>query len=164
MLADLNSYIQIINNFLWSYILIFLLITIGIYFTLRTKFVQLRFIKEMLRLITKVTEKGEENKGINSFQAFCISTASRVGVGNIAGIAIAITLGGPVAIFWMWVIALIGSTTGFIESTLAQIYKVPLRKGGISWGPCLLHKKCSKATYGCCNICSINNDYLCSKL
>ena len=113
------------NTFLWSYILILMLITLGVYFTFRTKFVQFRYFKEMFRLLGDGSSKDAKKQGkVSSFQAFCMSTASRVGTGNIAGIAIAIVVGGPGAIFWMWIIALIGSASSFIESTLAQIYKV----------------------------------------
>ena len=121
----LNSLVGQINDILWSYVLIILLIGAGIIFTIRTKFVQIRFIKEMIRLIAGDAGNKMEGQQISSFQAFCVSTASRVGVGNIAGIAIAVVLGGPGAIFWMWIIAILGSATGFVESTLAQIYKVP---------------------------------------
>jgi len=110
------------NTLLWSYVLIIMLIGIGLYFTFRTKFVQFRMIPEMFRLLGEGVNA--DKKGISSFQAFCISTASRVGTGNLAGVAIAITTGGPGAVFWMWLIALIGSASAFIESTLAQIYKV----------------------------------------
>ena len=124
----MNSILKIIdstNTFLWSYILIVMLISLGIYFTFRTKFVQFRYFKEMFRLLGDGSSKDAKKQGkVSSFQAFCMSTASRVGTGNIAGIAIAIIAGGPGAIFWMWIIALIGSASSFIESTLAQIYKV----------------------------------------
>lgn len=110
------------NTLLWSYVLIIMLIGIGLYFTFGTKFVQFRMIPEMFRLLGEGVNA--DKKGISSFQAFCISTASRVGTGNLAGVAIAITTGGPGAVFWMWLIALIGSASAFIESTLAQIYKV----------------------------------------
>lgn len=121
----LNSIVGQVNDILWSYVLIVLLVGSGIIFTLRTKFVQIRLLKEMVRLIADDAGSKTEGHQISSFQAFCVSTASRVGVGNIAGIAIAVVLGGPGAIFWMWVIAILGSATGFVESTLAQIYKVP---------------------------------------
>ena len=131
----LGSVVGSINNIIWSYVLIGMLVSIGIYFTLATKFVQIRLLGEMFRLMTKnVGSKGDKHK-VSSFQAFCISTASRVGVGNIAGIAIAVISGGPGAIFWMWVIAIIGSATGFIESTLAQVYKVDDGRGGFRGGP-----------------------------
>lgn len=120
------STVTLLNNYLWSYILIVMLVVLGIYFTIKTNFVQFRYFKEMFRLLTD----GDANKNakkegkVSSFQAFCISTSSRVGTGNIAGIALAIAGGGPGAIFWMWVMALIGSASSFVESTLAQIYKV----------------------------------------
>ena len=110
------------NTILWSYVLIIMLIGIGFYFTFRTKFVQFRMIGEMIKLLGEGARA--DKKGVSSFQAFCISTASRVGTGNLAGVAIAITTGGPGAVFWMWLIALIGSASAFVESTLAQIYKV----------------------------------------
>lgn len=109
------------NDFLWTYILIGLLLVLGVYFTLRTKFVQVRLFGEMFRLIF---EKKENNDGVSPFQAFTISAASRVGTGNVTGVALAIGVGGPGAVFWMWVIAVIGMATAFIESTLAQVYKV----------------------------------------
>lgn len=133
-MAFLESFVNFSNDILWSYILIVLLVGLGILFTYKTGFVQLRMLPEMLRLLKEgVGHKADE--GISSFQAFCISTASRVGVGNIAGIAIAIASGGPGSIFWMWIIAIIGSATGFVESTLAQIYKVPAKEGGFRGGP-----------------------------
>ena len=121
----LNGLVETINEYLWGYILIVMLISIGIYFTFKTKFVQFRLFREMFRLLGDRIDSGKKQEGkISSFQAFCISTASRVGTGNIAGIAIAIVTGGPGAIFWMWLIALIGSASSFVESTLAQIYKI----------------------------------------
>ena len=121
----LNGLVETINEYLWGYILIVMLITLGLYFTFRTKFVQFRYFGEMFRLLGDGASKDSKKEGkVSSFQAFCMSTASRVGTGNIAGIAIAIIGGGPGAIFWMWIIALIGSASSFVESTLAQIYKV----------------------------------------
>ena len=122
---DISSLINSINTLLWSYVLIAMLITLGLYFTYKTKFVQFRYFKEMFRLLGDGVSKDNNNQSgnVSSFQAFCISTASRVGTGNIAGIAVAIIAGGPGAIFWMWIIAIIGSASSFIESTLAQIFK-----------------------------------------
>lgn len=119
----LNELILAFNDILWTYILIAMLIIIGLYFTFKTKFVQFRNIKEMFRLLGDGAKSKDSKDNISSFQAFCISTASRVGTGNLAGVATAIAIGGPGAIFWMWLIALIGSASAFIESTLAQIYK-----------------------------------------
>lgn len=126
MMDFLNNIVSNVNGFLWTYVIITLLVVAGFYFTFRLRFVQIRHFKEMFRLI--VSSAGSKTKGneISPFQAFCVSTASRVGVGNIAGIAIAITTGGPGAIFWMWFIAVVGAATGFVESTLGQIYKVPV--------------------------------------
>lgn len=114
-----------INDVLWTYILIIMLLGCAIWFTLKTRFVQFRMIGEMVRLLGDSTGKGsKEEKHISSFQAFAISLASRVGTGNLAGVATAIYAGGPGAIFWMWIIALLGASSAFVESTLAQLYKV----------------------------------------
>ena len=121
-LNSLNDYILMINDFLWTYVLIALLIAVGLYFTFRTNFVQFKNIKEMFKLLGEGSSSSEKGS-ISSFQAFCIATASRVGTGNLAGVATAVAVGGPGAVFWMWLISLIGSASAFIESTLAQIYK-----------------------------------------
>ena len=118
-----NIVIAPLNDILWSYILVFILIILGVYFTVKTKFVQFRLFPHMFKLLTESTGH-RKDKSISSFQAFCIGTASRVGTGNLTGIALAIVAGGPGAIFWMWCLALLGAATAFIESTLAQIYKV----------------------------------------
>ena len=131
-----SSLVDAVNNILWSYVLIIVLVGCGIWFTLSTKFVQLRMLPEMLRVLTEgIGSKGSGKEAISSFQAFCVSTASRVGVGNIAGVAIAIVTGGPGAVFWMWAIAFLGCATGFVESTLAQIYKLPRGNGKFHGGP-----------------------------
>ena len=130
-----NAGVDAVNNVLWSYVLIVVLVGCGLYFTFSTRFVQLRMLPEMLRLLTEGIGKKTEGHAISSFQAFCVSTASRVGVGNIAGVAIAIVTGGPGAVFWMWVIAFLGCATGFVESTLAQIYKLPRGEGKFHGGP-----------------------------
>ncbi|WP_343348889.1 alanine/glycine:cation symporter family protein [Terrisporobacter petrolearius] len=120
----LNNLVLSVSDILWSKILIVMLIVLGLYFTFRTKFVQFRYFGEMFRLLGDGA-KGEKKEGaVSSFQAFCISTASRVGTGNIAGIAMAVVAGGPGSVFWMWLIAIIGSASSFVESTLAQIFKV----------------------------------------
>ena len=126
--------IEWLSNFLYTYILIFMLIALGIFFTYKTNFVQFRYIKEMFRLLGDGAANGKEDGHVSSFQAFCISTASRVGTGNLAGIAIAISVGGPGAIFWMWLIALIGAGSSFVESTLAQIYKEKDHQGAFRGG------------------------------
>lgn len=115
----LNKIVGYISDAMYSYILIIILVLGGLYFTLRTKFVQFRTLKQQLK---SVTEKSEGN-GVSSFQALMVSTASRVGTGNIIGVSTALILGGFGSVFWMWVIALIGAASAFIESTLAQIFK-----------------------------------------
>lgn len=121
----LNEVIGAINEVLWSYILIIMLLGCAIWFTLRGKFVQFRMIGEMVRLLGDSTQKAAGGeKHISSFQAFAVSLASRVGTGNLAGVATAVAVGGPGAVFWMWLIALLGSSSAFVESTLAQLYKV----------------------------------------
>ena len=124
--------ISALSNWLYTYILVALLLAAGLYFTLRTRFVQLRMFGESFRVLRE--EKHEEG-GVSSFQALMISTASRVGTGNIAGVSIAICLGGVGAVFWMWLVALLGGASAFIESTLAQLYKVPDGNGGSRGGP-----------------------------
>lgn len=119
----LNQNILAVSDVIWTYCLVALLIGCGVYFTWKTRFVQFRMIREMVRLITDsaTTLKGE--KHISSFQAFAVSVATRVGTGNLAGVATAIAIGGPGSVFWMWIIALIGSASAFVESTLAQLFK-----------------------------------------
>ena len=113
-----------VNDFLWTYILIAVLVGCGLWFTWRTRFVQFRMLKEMVRLLGDSSVKHPGHKHISSFQAFAVSVATRVGTGNLAGVATAIAIGGPGAVFWMWIIALIGSATAFVESTLAQLFKL----------------------------------------
>ena len=120
----LNEYLGSLNNFMYTYILIFLLIGSGVYFTIRTGFVQIRRIGDVMRILKEKSRDDDGVKQVSSFQALMISTASRVGTGNIAGIAAAIATGGPGAVFWMWLMAVIGGASAFIESTLAQLYKV----------------------------------------
>ena len=130
----MNEWITVVNDVIWTYVLIVALVGCGLWFTWRTRFVQFRMVGEMLRLLTEsaidtvetqVKDKGgkDQKRHISSFQAFAVSVATRVGTGNLAGVATAIAIGGPGAVFWMWVIALVGSATAFVESTLAQLYK-----------------------------------------
>ncbi|MFC0471305.1 alanine/glycine:cation symporter family protein [Halalkalibacter kiskunsagensis] len=128
------------NTILWSYVLIVLLVGLGIYFTFRTKFVQIRNLGEMFRLMKESPSTNSGEKQISSFGAFCISAASRIGTGNLAGVAIAITLGGPGAVFWMWIVAIFGAALSFIESTLAQVYKVK-GSNGYKGGPAFYMEK-----------------------
>lgn len=127
----MNELITHINDAIWGYVLIGVLVACGVWFTWKTKGVQFRMIGEMFRLLTdsatsgtnKLSDKNERHKHISSFQAFAVSVATRVGTGNLAGVATAIAIGGPGAVFWMWIIALLGSATAFIESTLGQLFK-----------------------------------------
>lgn len=117
--------LQHINNFLYTYLIIAVLIGCGLYFTIRTRGVQFRLLKDSCRLLVR-SQDGKAASGrrhVSSFQAFAVSLASRVGTGNLAGVATAISVGGPGAVFWMWVTALLGAATGFVEATLAQLYK-----------------------------------------
>ena len=120
----LNNILTLVNDFMYTYPLLILLVGAGVYFTVRTRFVQGRLLGEAFRVLLEKAEVKDGKKQVSSFQALMISTASRVGTGNIAGIATAIAAGGPGAVFWMWVMAVIGSASAFIESTLAQVYKV----------------------------------------
>ena len=121
-----------VNKALYTYILVYLLVAVGIYFTIRTRFVQFRYFPRMLK---QLVHSRSHDPGISPFQAFCVGLASRVGTGNIAGVAIALTVGGPGAIFWMWVVALIGMATALIEATLGQIFKVRAGDGTFRGGP-----------------------------
>ena len=133
--------ISSISNYLYSYILIALLIAAGLYFSLRTRFVQIRLFAESIRVIT---EPKKDKDSISSFQALMVSTASRVGTGNIVGVTGAIIAGGPGAVFWMWLIAVLGGASAFVESTLAQIYKKRGADGSYG-GPAYYIKQALKA-------------------
>jgi len=135
----LNSIVGQINTVLWSYVLIALLILSGLLYTIRTGFAQGRLLGDMVALITgKLSSLRDGEKKVagqvTGFQAFCIAVASHVGTGNLAGVAIAVAVGGPGALFWMWVIALLGGATSLIENTLAQTYKVK-EGNGFRGGP-----------------------------
>ncbi len=160
----LVSFTGVIDDFMYTYILVILLVVVGIWFTIRTKFVQIRYIKDMFTSLTASSDRikaeeaadgivdaecdvmtaecggtpkahADKKKRISSFQALMVSTASRVGTGNIVGIATAIAMGGPGAVFWMWLMAIVGSASAFIESTLAQIWKVKNPDGTFRGGP-----------------------------
>ena len=127
----LNDIVLAISNFMYTYLLIIILLAGGFYFTFRTRFIQFRMFRESLRV---VTERPDRAGSVSSFQALMVSTASRVGTGNIIGVSVAICIGGYGAVFWMWLIAIIGGATAFIESTLAQIYKRRNPETGESYG------------------------------
>jgi AGCS family alanine or glycine:cation symporter len=113
--------VSFIVNLVWSPALIVVCLVAGLFFSILTRFVQVRRFKEMISLL--FTKKDKNRMGVSSFQAFCMAISGRVGTGNIVGVATAIAFGGPGAIFWMWIIAFLGSSSAFVESTLAQIYK-----------------------------------------
>ncbi|MBR1521295.1 MAG: alanine:cation symporter family protein [Bacteroidaceae bacterium] len=130
----MNEVISQLNDVLWGYVLVGVLVVCGLWFTWKTRGVQFRMVGEMIRLLGDSGKGGGDSRGdaaeqgrgvkhISSFQAFAVSVATRVGTGNLAGVATAIAVGGPGAVFWMWVIALIGSATAFVESTLGQLFK-----------------------------------------
>ena len=132
-MSILNGFVDWMNSWLWSdYLLPVVLIAGGLYLTIRTGFVQLRLFPEMFKV---VSEKPKNEKGVSSFGALMVSTASRVGTGNIIGVCTAIIAGGPGAIFWMWITAILGGASAFVESTLAQIYKKKDKDGTYFGGP-----------------------------
>ncbi|ASJ97588.1 alanine/glycine:cation symporter family protein [Shewanella marisflavi] len=134
----IDSAINAVNGMLWGSVLIYVLVAAGVLFTLRLGFIQLRMFGHGTKLVLQGREK---TNGISSFQVFCTSMAARVGTGNMAGVAVAITVGGAGAVFWMWLIALLGMATAFIESTLAQVYKIKDSDGQYRGGPAYYMEK-----------------------
>lgn len=129
----MSAIIGFLNTIFWGYVLIYGLLAVGVYFTIRLRFQQIVHFGEMFRVVLSADSTDKE--GITPFQALCTSLASRVGTGNIAGVAVALTLGGPGAIFWMWMVALVGMATAYSESTLAQLYKTHGQEGVYRGGP-----------------------------
>jgi AGCS family alanine or glycine:cation symporter len=127
-----SEFVKYLDGLIWSQPLIYLCLGAGLYFSIRTRFMQIRGFAEMIRLMFAGTASAA---GVSSFQALAISLSGRVGIGNIAGVATAITAGGPGAVFWMWVMALLGASTSYIECTLAQIYKQKDDRGQYRGGP-----------------------------
>ena len=124
LMETISRWIGGVNDVLWTYVLVAALLGCAVWFTLRTRGVQFRLLGEMMRVLGESAGSGPEGeRHVSSFQAFAVSLASRVGTGNLAGVATAIVVGGPGAVFWMWVIALVGAASAFVESTLAQLYK-----------------------------------------
>ena len=139
------------NDSVWTYLIPWILIAAGLFFGFRTALVQVRMVPQMFKAVVERPkgvgrDEDEDYGGISAFKAFTISAASRVGTGNVAGVAVAISVGGPGAVFWMWLIAILGGATAFIESTLAQVWKVRegtayrggpayYMKRGLGWGP-----------------------------
>ncbi len=129
----MTDLINLMNDLLWGSILVYLLVGVGLYFTFRLSFIQIRHFGHMF-MVLKNSRRADKS-GISSFQALCTSLAARVGTGNMAGVAVALTAGGPGAIFWMWMTAMVGMATSFAESTLAQLYKTKDDDGNYRGGP-----------------------------
>ncbi|MCD5325749.1 MULTISPECIES: alanine/glycine:cation symporter family protein [Pontibacillus] len=134
------EFLEWVSKGLWGYILIAVLLGVGLYFTVITRFIQFRLFAEMFRVLFEKESIKNDGRGTSAFQSFTISTASRVGTGNLGGVALAVSVGGPGAVFWMWIIALLGSATSFVESTLAQVYKVK-DEDGYRGGPAYYMEK-----------------------
>ena len=131
------DFVDFLNSIIWSPVLVGLCLFAGLLFSIRTRFVQLRLIPEMWRLLF---QKKEDEIGLSSFQALSLTLASRVGTGNIAGVATAICFGGPGALLWMWMMAFLGASSAFVESTLGQVYKERL-EGQYRGGPAFYIEK-----------------------
>lgn len=141
----MTAIVDFLNSILWGYVLVYGLLGVGVFFTIRLGFLQFINFGEMIRAIRGSRES--DVHGISPFQALCTSLASRVGTGNLAGVAVALYLGGAGAIFWMWMVALVGMATGYAESTLAQLYKVRDGKGQYRGGPAVYITKGLKAPW-----------------
>ena len=139
-MSFITSIVDFVNNLLWGKnILVVMLIGTALYFTVRTRFMQFRLFGDIVKILGK-TEK--DKKGISSLETFFLGTACRVGAGNIAGVVAAVSIGGPGSLFWMWLVALLGSSTSFIESTLAVIYRDKIGEGKYIGGtPWVLKKR-----------------------
>ena len=135
----MTDLINLMNDLLWGSILVYLLVGVGIYFTVRLGFIQFRHFGHMFSVLKN--SRKADSAGISSFQALCTSLAARVGTGNMAGVAVALTAGGPGSIFWMWLIAMLGMATSFAESTLAQLYKTRDNDGNYRGGPAYYMEK-----------------------
>ncbi|MGL6045386.1 MAG: alanine:cation symporter family protein, partial [Vogesella sp.] len=133
----MQELVDFLNGWIWSKGLIFLCLGVGLYFSIRSRFAQVRHFGEMIRLM--FDGKGDSS-GVSSFQALAMTLAGRVGTGNIAGVATAITFGGPGAVFWMWMVAFLGASSAFVESTLGQIYKEKIN-GEYRGGPAFYIEK-----------------------
>lgn len=134
----MSQLVDTLNGLVWSPVLIYFCLCAGLFYSVLTRFVQIRLLGEMWSLLR---QKSPNNKGITSFQALALSVSGRVGTGNIAGVAAAIGFGGPGAVFWMWIVALLGAATSYVESTLAQIYKEEAN-GEFRGGPAYYFEKC----------------------
>lgn len=141
----MDAVIGFLNTIFWGYVLIYGLLAVGVYFTIRLRLLQIIHFGELFRVIRGSRES--DKAGISPFQALTVSLASRVGTGNLAGVAVALYLGGPGAIFWMWMVALVGMATAYSESTLAQLYKVTDDAGQYRGGPAYYISKGLRASW-----------------
>ena len=146
-----NEAITWANSIVWSNVLVVICLVAGIYFSVRLKFPQIRMFKEMIRLLLKADPNSQS--GITPFQAFATTVGSRVGMGSVAGVATGIYFGGPGAVFWMWVLGLLGAGTALMESTLAQAYKTKIN-GEYIGGPALFIEERAGDQGVCGIICS----------
>ncbi|MFY4777440.1 alanine/glycine:cation symporter family protein [Metabacillus sp. RGM 3146] len=143
----INNFILSVSDFFSSKVLVTFLVILGLYFTFKTKFVQLRYLKEMIGVLFEKSELAADGKRkISSFGAFAIGAATRIGTGNVAGVAIAVAVGGPGSVFWMWAMSIFGAASAFVEATLAQIYKVK-DKEGFKGGPAYYMEKGLKSRW-----------------
>ncbi|MFB2119691.1 alanine/glycine:cation symporter family protein [Parapedobacter sp. 2B3] len=133
----MEQFIKAVNDVVWSNALVVLCIGVGVYFSFATGFLQVRYLKDMVKLLFG---GGSSTKGVSSFQAFAMALSGRIGTGNIAGVATAIAMGGPGAVFWMWLIAFLGSASAYVEATLGQIYK-EVKDGQYRGGPAFYIEK-----------------------
>ncbi|RVU37405.1 alanine:cation symporter family protein [Rheinheimera riviphila] len=133
----MNEFVSTANSIIWSPALIVLCLGVGLYFSIRSRFLQVRHVKEMVRLMF---DGKSSDSGVSSFQALTMTLAGRVGTGNVAGVATAITFGGPGAVFWMWMMAFLGASSAFVESTLGQVYKEKIN-GQYRGGPAFYIEK-----------------------
>ena len=144
----LNDILGQINDLMYTYLLLFLLLGTGLYFSIRSRFAQVRLMKEGFRILTEKAEVEDGKKQVSSFQALMISTASRVGTGNIAGIATAIAAGGPGAVFWMWVMAVIGGASAFIEVHWHRYIRQRMEKTSVAVLPTIWRRRLEKRWMG----------------
>src|SRR5690606_14579626 len=133
----MEQFVKAVNDVVWSNALVVLCIGMGVYFSFATGFLQVRYLKDMVKLLFG---GGSSTKGVSSFQAFAMALSGRIGTGNIAGVATAIAMGGPGAVFWMWLIAFLGSASAYVEATLGQIYK-EVKDGQYRGGPAFYIEK-----------------------
>lgn len=154
LMETISRWIGGVNDVLWTYVLVAALLGCAVWFTLRTRGVQFRLLGEMMRVLGESAGSGPKGeRHVSSFQAFAVSLASRVGTGNLAGVATAIVVGGPGAVFWMWVIALVGAASAFVESTLAQLTNAAAGTLSSAARPTTWNAASGGGGWACCSPC-----------